>query len=559
MSYELLQDMFYAAPELWYILGAAFAALLAFLMYNGVKILKLRQKNYFLNRDRERYAETLYASKDGYFAFIYPDEKVNDPRKTIKERCSRRLAVILNLEKGTNSSFEDVLKTLYKDDAKKLVKYVSLLMDDGVSFEEEFVLKSNGKHINLAGSRINGIDGNIYCDMIWFRDVSFESNRISDLEQEKKASQEKVRQLRDLIDNIPYPVWLRDENLKPVLVNRKYAEFVPEAGPEEIVARGLEIQGINGESISTNLALVAHTANRVKKETVSLVKNGERHSFEVIETPFHAGQSLDKICTAGALIEVTELDELKRNLKLHQNAHLEILGALGTAFAVFDNGFRLSFYNKAFASFWGLEDVWLESNPTYASFLDVIREKRMLPEVPDFRLYKNDEQKDFSAIIEPKEDMLHLPDGRTFRRVRAPHPMGGLVFAFEDVSDHLATRRAYNSLLSVQQEILDNLFDPVLIFGSNGRLNFFNRAYLEMWEVDEIKLQNDPGIDEIIESQAKFFGNVDDWPLLKKDIIQHLTSLTTRSFSLKRSDGVSIEVLTTALSDGSIMITYKQI
>ena len=118
MSYELLQDMFYAAPELWYILGAAFASLLAFLMYNGVKILKLRQKNYFLNRDRERYAETLYASKDGYFAFIYPDEKVNDPRKTIKERCSRRLAVILNLEKGTNSSFEDVLKTLYKDDAK---------------------------------------------------------------------------------------------------------------------------------------------------------------------------------------------------------------------------------------------------------------------------------------------------------------------------------------------------------------------------------------------------------------------------------------------------------
>ena len=161
--------------------------------------------------------------------------------------------------------------------------------------------------------------------------------------------------------------------------------------------------------------------------------------------------------------------------------------------------------------------------------------------------------------IEPKEDMLHLPDGRTFRRVRAPHPMGGLVFAFEDVSDRLATRRAYNSLLSVQQEILDNLFDPVLIFGSNGRLNFFNRAYLDMWKVDEIKLQNDPGIDEIIESQAKFFGNVDDWPLLKKDIIQHLTSLTTRSFSLKRSDGVSIEVLTTALSDGSIMITYKQI
>ena len=559
MSYKLLQDMFYAAPELWYILGTVFCALLFLLLYNGVKILKLRQKNYFLNRDRERYAETLYASKDGYFAFIYPDEKVNDPRKTIKERCSRRLAVILNLEKGTNSSFEDVLKNFYKDDAKKLVKYVSLLMDDGVSFEEEFVLKSNGKHISLSGSRINGIDGNIYCDMIWFRDVSFESNRILNLERDKDVSREKVQQLCDLIDNIPYPVWLRDENLKPVLVNKKYAEFVSAATQEEIIAKGLEIQGINGENVSANLALVAHSANKMKKTTVSLVRNGERHSFEVVETPFHAGQSLDKICTAGALIDVTELDELKRNLKLHQNAHLEILGALGTAFAVFDSNFKLSFYNKAFAAFWELEDVWLESGPSYAAFLDIIREKRMLPEVPDFRLYKNEEQKDFSAIIEPKEDMLHLPDGRTFRRVRAPHPMGGLVFAFEDVSDRLATRRAYNSLLSVQQEILDNLFDPVLIFGSNGRLNFFNKAYLEMWKVDEIELQNEPGIDEIIESQAKFFGNVEDWLQLKKDIIQHLTSLTTKSFSLKRSDGVSIEVLTAVLSDGSIMITYKQL
>ena len=559
MSFELLQDMFYAAPELWYALAAVFVLLLGLWLADAVKVLKLKQRNYFLNRDRERYAETLYASKDGYFAFIYPDEKVNDPRKTIRERCSRRLAVILNLEKGTNSSFEDVLRTFYKDDAKKLVKYVSLLMDDGVSFEEEFVLKSSGKHIKLAGSRINGLDGNIYCDMIWFRDVSFESGRIELLEKEKTTAQEKVLLLRDLIDNIPYPVWLRNEDLKPVLVNKKYVDFVPDSSQEEILEAGIEIPSAGGESVLKNLALKAHSTNKVKKETVSVVKDGKRHSFEAIETPFHAGQSLDKICTAGALIEVTELDDLKRNLKLHQNAHLEILGALGTAFAVFDDKFKLSFYNKAFANFWKLEDVWLESSPTYAMFLDVIREKRMLPEVPDFRLYKNDEQKEFSSIIEPKEDMLHLPDGRTFRRVRAPHPMGGLVFAFEDVTDRLATRRAYNSLLSVQKEILDNLFDPVLIFGANGRLVFYNKAYLSLWKADEVLLQSEPGIDEIIEAQAKFFANVDDWAGLKKDIIKHLTSLTTKSFSLKRSDGASIEVLTAVLSDGSVMITYKQI
>lgn len=53
--------------------------------------------------------------------------------------------------------------------------------------------------------------------------------------------------------------------------------------------------------------------------------------------------------------------------------------------------------------------------------------------------------------------------------------MGGLIFAFEDVSDRLAHPAAYNSLLAVQQEVLDNLFDGVVIFGSNGRLKFYNQ------------------------------------------------------------------------------------
>lgn len=551
MNQSLLIDMFYAAPELWYLIATVVFVLLIMLLYTGIKILKLKQKNYFLNRDRERYAETLYASKDGYFAFVYPDEKVNDPRKNIKERCSRRLAVILNLAGGTNSSFEDILKNFFKDDIRKIQKYVDLLREDGVSFEDEFILKSSNKHISLAGSRINGVDGNIYCDMIWFRDVSFESIKISNLESEKISAYDNILQLKDMIDNIAYPVWLRDEKLNIILSNKRFKEFTDNYETE--------ILNVGHESISRNMALLAQSSNKTKRQTVDIIRNGERRFYEVIETPFHIEQSLDKICTVGSLIDVNELDEIKRNLKLHQNAHLEILGALGTAFAVFDDKYKLSFYNKAFAKLWDLEEVWLESKPTYFMFLELIREKRMLPEVPDFRLYKNEEQKDFNAIIEAKEDMLHLPDGRTFRRVRAPHPMGGLIFAFEDVSDRLATRRAYNALISVQKEILDNLFDGVLIFGSNGRLKFYNQAYLKLWKIEEIFLQKEPNFSEIIDSQKIFFSNVDDWNLLKKDILKHLTNVTTKAFALNRNDGTCVEVVSSNLSDSSMMVTFKLI
>lgn len=550
--------MYYAAPEIWYVLAAIFVILFAIIMVELFRILKLKQKNYFLNRDRERYAETLYASRDGYFAFIYPDQKVNDPRRNIVERCSRRLAVIMNLPNGTKSSFEDILKNFYKDDVKKIQKYVGMLKDEGVSFDDEFMLKTANKYLRLVGTRINGIDGNIYCDMIWFRDVSFEVNKISSLENDKDNTYFQLAQLQDMLDNLPFPVWLRNDKLKIINCNKKFVELCGGQSKENILNEGIEITGINGESISKDLAKMAHAINRGKKNTVSLIKNGERLVMEAFETPFHAEESLDKIFTAGTLIDVSELDELKRNLKVHQNAQLEILGTLGTAFAVFNQHLKLAFHNQAFARLWQLDDDWFEQEPSYAMFLDTIREKRLLPEVPDYVMFKNDEQKKFTQIIEPQKDMLHLPNGKTLRRLRAAYPTGGLIFAYEDITDRLATTSAYNALLSVQKEMLENLFDAVLIFGSNGRLNFYNDAYLKLWNAQKTFLAQEPNLEEILDSQRHFFSAKEDWENLKKEMTAHLLSMTTKTFILNRKDGIDVEVASSNLSDGSLMITYKK-
>ena len=550
--------MYYAAPEIWYVLAAIFVILFAIIMVELFRILKLKQKNYFLNRDRERYAETLYASRDGYFAFIYPDQKVNDPRRNIVERCSRRLAVIMNLPNGTKSSFEDILKNFYKDDVKKIQKYVGMLKDEGVSFDDEFMLKTANKYLRLVGTRINGIDGNIYCDMIWFRDVSFEVNKISSLENDKDNTYFQLAQLQDMLDNLPFPVWLRNDKLKIINCNKKFVELCGGQSKENILNEGIEITGINGESISKDLAKMAHAINRGKKNTVSLIKNGERLVMEAFETPFHAEESLDKIFTAGTLIDVSELDELKRNLKVHQNAQLEILGTLGTAFAVFNQHLKLAFHNQAFARLWQLDDDWFEQEPSYAMFLDTIREKGLLPEVPDYVMFKNDEQKKFTQIIEPQKDMLHLPNGKTLRRLRAAYPTGGLIFAYEDITDRLATTSAYNALLSVQKEMLENLFDAVLIFGSNGRLNFYNDAYLKLWNAPKTFLAQEPNLEEILDSQRHFFSAKEDWENLKKEMTAHLLSMTTKTFILNRKDGIDVEVASSNLSDGSLMITYKK-
>jgi len=280
--------------------------------------------------------------------------------------------------------------------------------------------------------------------------------------------------------------------------------------------------------------------------------------MEVYETPFHAEENLESIFTAGSLIDINELEDLKRNLKLHQNAQLEILRTLGTAFAVFDQHFKLDFHNSSFAELWKLDKKWLDEKPTYSMFLDNIREKRLLPEVPDYLMFKSEELKKFSQIIEPQRDMLHLPNGTTLRRLRAPYPMGGLIFAYEDISDKLAATSAYNALLSVQSEILENIFDAVVIFGSNGRLTSYNEAYIKLWNANKDFLDSEPNLDELLDSQKSFLANDTEWYNLKKDIAGHLLSMTTKTLVLSRISGDILDVAARNLSDGSLIITYRK-
>lgn len=559
MDKELLLNMFYAAPELWYLIAGIVVFLICSLFLLFFFFLKLKQKNYFLRRDRERYAETLYASHDGYFAFIYPDEKVNDPRKYITERCSRRLAVILGLEKGVKSDFNEVLKSFYKDDAKKILKYVGLLKEEGVAFEDYFLLKSSNKYIRLEGNRINGADGNIYCDMIWFRDVSFATNRIKTLEKELYDTEKKHLLQQDILDNLPFAVWLRDENLDISYCNKKFVEFIPDKNRNNIIEEHLEITGTSGESVSKNLAAGVHKSKRGSKTKVGVVIKGSRVAMEAYETPFYPEQNLEKTYSAGCLININELDELKRNLKQHQEAQLEILQALGTAFAVFNQDMSLQFNNQAFTTLWKLDSAWLNAPQTYLSFLDYIRENRMLPEVPDYKAYKKDEQKKFLQIIEPVSDLMHLPNGKTFRRMQAPYPMGGVVFAFEDITDRIATTSAYNALMSVQNEILTGIFDGVLIFGANSRLSFYNDAYIKMWDADRVFLAGEPTFEEILDSQQQFFANKDEWEKVKKGISANMLNRTSKTITLKRLDDKKIQVSVKNLSDGALLIVYKSI
>src|SRR3546814_15752349 len=82
--------------------------------------------------------------------------------------------------------------------------------------------------------------------------------------------------------------------------------------------------------------------------------------------------------------------------------------------------------------------------------------------------------------------------------VVTPHPFGGILLSYEDVTDRLALERSYNTLTEVQRETIDNLYEGVAVFGADGRMKLFNPGLCRIWGLDPDFLRGEPHVREVL-------------------------------------------------------------
>jgi signal transduction histidine kinase len=150
---------------------------------------------------------------------------------------------------------------------------------------------------------------------------------------------------------------------------------------------------------------------------------------------------------------------------------------------------------------------------------------------------------------------MHLPDGRTLSLSVSPHPLGGLIFIYEEVTDRLALESSYNTLIAVQRETLDNLFEGIAVFGSDGRLKLHNPAYRKIWGLSDADLAGEPHFGDIVDKTRRFYGDRGDWAALREGIIARVTAQGHWSGQLDRHDGSVLQLATVPLPDGNVLST----
>jgi signal transduction histidine kinase len=397
-----------------------------------------------------------------------------------------------------------------------------------------------GKTVEAEGRAIGGRA------VMRLRDVTGVKGELTALIHRHEALVNDMNALRTLIDSLPFPVWARDREGRLDFVNAAYASAVEAREPSEAVERNLELLDRSAREEAAKM----REGEKPYRGRVPAVVAGARRIFDVVEVPTRGG-------SAGVGIDATEVESVRAEMARMVDAHRRTLDQLATGVAIFGADQTLRFYNSAYRVLWDLDAAYLEHGPTDSAVLDRLRAARKLPEQQDFRTWKNQLHEAYRAL-EAKEEMWHLPDGRTLRVVTTPNTEGGVTYLFDDVTERLDLERRFDALIRVQGETLDNLAEAVAVFASDGRLRLHNPAFQQMWGLPAEALAERPHIEAVIAWCAPL--QPEDQTL--RSLRQAVTAMGQRDSvkgRLERRDGSVVDLATLPLPDGATLVTFQDV
>lgn len=463
---------------------------------------------------------------------------------------------LLNLRKI--SGISDIQHALRPGDAAALETCYIRLKEQRQNFALKVQTLDTQKILRLTGGTGTAISGTDQYDIIWVEDITVTEKELEQKRSDQNTLEHEIKKYGAVLGAVTYPVWIHSAAGEVVWCNSSYASILGLSvddvlkDKKEVLFTTPKRKGKVGKPVKI-LVEDALSSGQTQSEPKHVIIGGDRKMMQVTIIPL---SHLD--IAVGQAQDISREEEIETRSERNMAANRELLEQLRTAIAIFDGEQKLEFYNSSYAQLWRLEEGWLNSHPKLGDILERLRDTRRLPEQADFRRYKQGWLELFTSQIGPKEDMLYLPDNSVLRSLVVPHPLGGLLMTFEDVTSGLELESSYNTLMAVQRETLDGLTEGVAVYGSNGRLALWNPAYAAMWQLNPEDLEGNLHVSQITELSKKFFSE-DDWEKQRDQMIREFFVREDRKGEIRRTDGRIVHFISIALPDGGTMITFHDV
>lgn len=338
---------------------------------------------------------------------------------------------------------------------------------------------------------------------------------------------EAAARLPELAEALPVPAWIADADGLLVWSNAAY----------RAAARIREDEPVEGRP--SRLAEAAGDVDEPSWRIVRLPLSAESREEACFALPISASEAREETAPATALRST--------------------LDRLPTAAAWFGKDRRLQLWNEAFRALWRVESQWLDQRPSDGELLERLRESRQLTEQADFQDWKHNALERFGAVGPPIIETWHLPDGRHLRLTVLPHPQGGFLLLFDDLTQVIELESSLNSVVKVQRTTLDNLHEAVATFGSDGRLKLWNDAFAKLWRFAHENLAGEPHFNRLVAHCRTLFDHSAEWARIG----ERVTSLgpERRPFGarIERNDGTVLDYAAIPLPDGGTLLTFLDV
>ncbi len=378
------------------------------------------------------------------------------------------------------------------------------------------------------------------------RDVTGYKRDISRIIDGHESLARDIRSSRAILNALPMPVWFCDHEGRLTWTNAAYAAAV-EASVEEVIERQVELLE---QRQREGLLKALGTTPRFRRR-INLLFRNERRVYELMAVRLQNTIAI-------AAIDVTELQLAQSELNRQSEAFDRTLNHVATAIAIFNAERRLVFANEAYINLWGLDPRWLRAQPRDTELFDRLRELGRLPEVVNYREWRN-------KILDPNETISeadrwwHLPGERIVQLISEQRPDGGVTHLYIDETKRLALESELKATLRVQSETIDGLKEGVAVFATDGRLKLWNSAFATIWQIDIDLLETGPHIDNIVEQSITLYEDIEVWARLKQAATALSDERVPVDGQMLRRDSSVIDFSVMPLPDGATLVNFADV
>lgn len=498
----------------------------------------LYEQHQFLNLERNDLVDILSTTTEARCWWRESETRVH---------CSTSFAKLMGLNLAHPVERVDVTNQFDAQSSFLLDQAIQKTSQTGESFSQQLTLVDQKTLVQVEGMRL--IQPNhtiIVLSVIDITDRAYETQRLA---HELKTLKLEHEMLRAMVDTVPVALWYRNKDNQVIFCNQVYAGAL-ESTLTQVVIENKELIEKSHSTSPHHLALKVRQTGQSQSQRGHMVIDGFRRLLEMTEVVQESG------ATVGYAIDVTDSEEMASDLSKHIQAHQDVLHQLSTPIAVFGTDTRLEFFNNAYVKLFDYDESWLLSKPSFGDVMQNMRERRKLPEYPDFQAFKRGRLQLFKTLLQPIQELIHQPDDQILRLMIAPHPLGGLLFMYDDVTDKLALERRYNTLIAVQKETLDHLYEGIVVLGSDSRLRLSNPAAARIWQVNMDDITPGRHATEILELVRQAFATEEEWKNFQARLLSLISQRVPKTGRFNRADRTMIQYAYVPLPDGSHLLSF---